>query len=628
MSENGARQAAIADEALIVRPMFSAALIKDAADAPGVYLMRDAAGKVLYVGKAVSLRKRLLSYTRIDPVTPTKTAVLLSRVATVDTVITRTEKEALILEAGLIKQHRPRYNVILRDDKSYPSIKVTTNEEWPRLLMTRRVAGAGRDGARYFGPYASSAAMWDTIRLLNTLFPLRRCKQKKFPPGQRACLNFQMGRCPGPCIGAISPAAYRQRVERVLAILEGRKRELIAELSGRMQEAARQLQFEEAALLRDQIAALNQTLEKQVVLSRDKGDRDVFGLASREGRVAAALLLVREGALADKREFFLDQPLGEPAEILAELLRRFYQPAERTIPGRILLPMTPDGEAALGEWLSEKRGGPVRLQVPARGDKKALVEMAGRNAEQVLSEQARRDQGWEQLAVAIQQAMFLAAPPRRIECLDISNLGGLEAVGSLISFNAGEKESGRYRHFRIRSRETPDDYAMMAEVLRRHLSRCLAEGTLPDLLLVDGGKGQLGVARTVATELGLAAGPPALAGLAKDRQGEGERVFLPGRKNPLKLAAHSPVLLFLMRLRDEAHRFGITHHRKLRGKKQLRSGLDDIPGVGPARKQALLKSLGSLARIEAATPEQLAAVPGIGPELAAVIHRHLSLPAD
>ncbi len=613
--------------------MFNEQLIKDAAPSPGVYLMRDGAGKVIYVGKAVSLRKRLNSYTRIDPAAFSKTALMLAKVAAVETVLTRTEKEALILESGLIKQHRPRYNVILRDDKSYPAIKVTLNEEWPRLTMTRRVERAGRDGARYFGPYASAAAMWETIRLLNALFPLRRCKTKKFSPGQRACLNHQMGRCPGPCIGAITPAEYQERVERVLAILEGRKRELVRELEGKMAQAAGAWRFEEAAALRDQIRALNQTLEKQVVLSRDRGERDIFGFVRREGRVAAALLLVREGALADKREFFLDQPLGEDAEVLAELLRRYYEPAERMIPARITLPFAPDGAAALHEWLAEKRGGPVQLAMPKRGDQKALLEMAGSNALQVLVEQRRHHEDWTRLEEAIRSALELPesatrptrpSRPFRIECLDISNLGGREAVGSLVSFKEGEKEPSRYRHFKIRGQDTPDDYAMMREVLLRHLRRSRQEGSLPELLLLDGGKGQLGVAAAVTAELGLEPDRPALAAIAKDRGGEGERIFRPGRKNPLKLAAHSPVLLLMMRLRDEAHRYGITHHRKLRGKKQLLSQLDAIPGVGPARKAALLKTLGSLAAVAAATPRELATVTGIGPELATLIHSRLN----
>ncbi|MDF1615067.1 excinuclease ABC subunit UvrC [Desulfurivibrio dismutans] len=599
--------------------MFDPEMVAEAADTPGVYLMWDAGGQVLYVGKAVSLRKRLQSYARVDPAGRSKTAVMLSKVGRVDTMLTRTEKEALILESGLIKQHRPRYNVILRDDKSYPHLKVTMQEEWPRLLMTRRVSN---DGARYFGPYSSPAAMWETLRLLNSLFPLRRCKARKFSPGQRACLNYQMGRCPGPCIGAIGPDDYRERVGRVLAILEGRKRELIRELTGRMQDASARLCFEEAAALRDQIQALNQTLEKQVVLSRERVDLDVFGLMRRYGQVAAAMLLIREGALADKREFFLAEPMGDDEEVLAELLRRFYEPAQRLIPRRIFLPLLPDGAQALTEWLSEKRGGPVQLTVPQRGDKKSLVALAGDNAEQVLLAREKQQAGWQSLGEAIRRALQLTTVPQRIECLDISNLGGREAVGSLVSFNQGEKESSRYRRFHIRELATPDDYAMMREVLCRHLTRSAADQVLPDLLVLDGGKGQLGVGRAVLAELGLES-TLELVSLAKDREGAGERLFRPGRKNPLALAAHSPVLLFFMRLRDEAHRYGITFHRQLREKKQLVSKLEQIPGVGPARKRALLKNLGSLAGIAAASPAALAAVPGVGTELAAVIHRHL-----
>ncbi len=607
--------------------MFTPQLIKNVSAGPGVYLMRDAADQVLYVGKAISLRKRLQSYVRVDSGTSrAKTAALLSKVAAVNTMLTRTAKEALILEASLIKQHRPRYNVLLRDDKSYPHLKVTTQEEWPRLLMTRRVI---KDGARYFGPYTSVTAMWATLRLLNSLFPLRRCKTSKFKSDQRACLNFEMKRCPGPCIAKISPQDYRKRVERVLTTLEGRKRELTRDLEQQMNTAAAGLRFEEAAALRDQVRALNQTLEKQVVLLPDKlgGDQDVFGFIRQQDQVAAALLLMREGALVDKREFFLGEPVGADRDILAELLRRYYEPAERLIPRRIFLPFIPEGTGVLAEWLSEKRGGSVQLTIPRRGDKKALVELATDNALQGLKARQQRRASWEYLTEAIRRSLRLPAPPQRIECLDISNFGGHEAVGSLVAFRDGQKDSSRYRHFKIRSLDTPDDYAMMREVLRRHLSHGAKEQTLPDLLVLDGGKGQLGVAQAVMAELNLVQGP-ALAAIAKDRQDEegatvGARVFCPGRKNPLALAAHSPVLLFLMRIRDEAHRYGVTFHRKLRGQKQLSSQLDQIPGVGPARRQALLKTLGSLRAVAAASREELAAVSGIGPELATSIYAHL-----
>ena len=605
--------------------MFSPEMIKEAPDSPGVYLMRDAAGQVLYVGKAVSLRKRLHSYTRVDPgMGRGKTAIMLGKVTAVDTVLTRTEKEALILESGLIKQHRPRYNVILRDDKSYPHLKVTVAEEWPRLLMTRRVL---KDGARYFGPYSSPAAMWETLRLLNSLFPLRRCKSKKFTSGRRACLNYQMGRCPGPCVGAITLDHYRERVDKVLAVLEGRKRELSKDLERRMHLAADQLHFEEAALLRDQARALKQTLEKQVVLSQSGEDQDIFGFARKEGQVAVALLLVREGALADKREFFLPEPVGRDAEVMAELLHRFYEPEGHPIPRQILLPFFPEGRGALVEWFSDKRGGVVQVLTPQRGDKKALLEMAEDNARQLLLARERSREGWEQLGAEIASHLRLANIPERVECLDISNFHGHEAVGSLVSFKEGVKEPGRYRHFKIRGQDTPDDYAMMREVLLRHLSRGAREEKLPDLLVLDGGKGQLGVARAVVDELGLTNSGLELVSIAKDKNGAGERLFRPGRKNPLSLAAHSPVLLFFMKIRDEAHRYGITHHRKLRSKKQLRSKLDAIVGVGPARKALLLKTFGSLARVVAATPYELASVPGIGPELAATIHTRLNSPA-
>lgn len=588
------------------------------AEAPGVYLMQDGAGTVLYVGKAVNLRKRLASYARYPGGDHTKTAMLLARVRAIETILTRTEKEALILEASLIKQHRPKYNVILRDDKNYPLIKVTVQEEWPRVVMTRR---RQRDGARYFGPFASAGAMWDTLRLLNELFPLRRCKSGAFSRQSRACLNFQLGRCLAPCVGRISHADYLAMVEGILLILEGKKEQLLAELTRRMEQAARELRFEEAAFYRDRIGSVRQTLEKQVVLASHRRDQDVFGLVRQGNGVAVAVLFVRQGVLSGQQGYFLTDPVGDDASLLGELLPRFYEPG-RFLPNEILIPFPCDEMATLAEWLSEREGKRVTMIVPQRGDKARLLEMAAANAGQLFADREKKAHSWEALAATIMAALHLARPPHSIECLDISNLGGRQAVGSLVRFEAGEEKKSGYRHYRIRTKETPDDYAMMAEVLARRFTRGREEGGLPDLLLLDGGKGQLGVAVQAVAEAAPSEAPE-LAAIAKEREAEGEKLFRPGRKNPILLPRHSPALLYLMRIRDEAHRYGITFHKRLRTKTTFASTLDDIPGIGPAKKKALLSHFGSLRALTAAAIEEIAVVPGIGPALATTISRAL-----
>lgn len=595
------------------------AFLATVAEAPGVYLMRDARGTVLYVGKAINLRKRLASYGRYAGGDHSKTAMLLARIRAIETIITRTEKEALILEASLIKQHRPKYNVILRDDKNYPLIKVTVQEEWPRVVMTRR---RQRDGARYFGPFASAGAMWDTLRLLNELFPLRRCKAASFTRQSRACLNFQLGRCLAPCVDRISHRDYLAMVEGILLILEGKKEELLAALTNRMEQAAKGLRFEEAAFFRDRIASVRQTLEKQVVLAAHRRDQDVFGLVRQGNGVAITVLFIRQGVLSGQQGYFLTDPVGDDASLLGELLPRFYEPG-RLVPGEILLPFALDEMGTIAEWLSEREDKRVTITAPQRGDKVRLIEMALANARQLFADRERKAHSWEALATSLQQALHLGRPPHTIECLDISNLGGAQAVGSLVRFEQGEERRSGYRHYRIRTKETPDDYAMMAEVLARRLQRGKEEGGLPDLLLLDGGKGQLNIAVQAVAAAGLMTETPDLAAIAKEHETEGEKLFRPGRKNPILLPRHSPVLLYLMRIRDEAHRYGITFHKQLRGKATFISALDNIPGIGPAKKKALLSHFGSVRTLAAAEPGEIAAVPGIGPSLAEAIHRAL-----
>ena len=585
--------------------------------APGVYLMLDKSSNVLYVGKAKDLFKRLSSYIRFKGSAHNKTAVMLSKVHKADLLITNTEKEALILEASLIKRHRPRYNVILRDDKSYPLIKVTVQEEWPRVFMTRR---RKNDKSRYFGPYASPSSMWTTLKLLQTLFPLRRCKGTKLKPRKRPCLNFQMNRCLAPCCGNIDNPAYRAMVDKVILFLEGRNRNLLRDLEEDMKRAVKNLDFEHAAVLRDQIGGLKKTLEKQVVVTQSKDDRDVYGFARSGASVSIVLLYIREGVVRGTRRFFIEDTYGDDQAILSQIVKQVYD--ERSLPPQlVLLPFEIDDQLLLTERLSEIAERKSTLSVPQRGDRRDLITMANTNARQRFDELDKKRASWNTLCADMQKRLKLSRQPRRIECLDISNISGTNAVGSLVCFEDGEPDKNGYRRYKIKDSEGPDDYGMMREVLNRRFGDRPQKSEHPELLMVDGGKGQLAVAESVLKENGLLSDID-LIGIAKERLDEGEKLYKPGRKNPIILPAHNPVLLYLMRIRDESHRFGVNFHRSLRNKQTLSSQLDDIPGVGAARKKRLLKKIGSLKKIAEAPIEDLVEVEGIGAELAGQIHSY------
>lgn len=585
---------------------------------PGVYIMNDGSGHVLYVGKARDLKKRLSSYVQAVGRQYPKTSAMLAQVRYVETILTTTEKEALILEASLIKKHRPKYNVILRDDKNYPLIKVTVNETWPRVMIVRR---RQKDGSRYFGPFSSPSAMRATISYLNTLFPLRRCKGKKLKKRTRPCLNFQMRRCLAPCCGKVDSKEYQEMVRGVLLALEGKNKQLVKELEMRMRKAAENLDFEQAAFLRDQIQALQKTLEKQVVAGGHFRDQDVFGFVREDVGLAISIITVRRGVVSGHRSFLLSDPMEKDARVLAEALTRFYE-NDNPVPDEIVLPFEAEGLEVLTEWLIDLRGKKTTMLVPRRGDRLTLVRMAEANAKQALLEYGSKKRSWQVLSRSVRDILALTRLPNRIECLDISNIGGELAVGSLVCFIHGEKTKAEYRHYRIRTVSGPDDYAMMAEVFtRRFRNKAENRLRLPDLLLVDGGKGQLNVAVSILRELDLSDAMD-LAGIAKEKAGEGEKLYRPGRKNPIILPRHSPVLLLLMRIRDESHRFGITLHRKLRGKAALKSVLDEISGIGPARKKALLKTFGGIKGIQEAPLAQLSKVAGIGSEVAESIWRY------
>lgn len=599
--------------------MFPQDFLSSVPHTPGVYLMLDTQSAVLYVGKAKDLFKRLSSYARHNGAEYSKTRVMLSHVVKVDTILTRTEKEALILEASLIKKHKPRYNIILRDDKNYPLIKVTIQEEWPRVMMARK---RGKDGAKYFGPYSSSSAMWSTLKLIAALFPLRKCKGGLLRPRKRPCLNHQMGKCLAPCTGQADARLYREHVDSVIMILEGRNKDLIQRLSVQMQEAAAALDFEQAATLRDQISALDRTLEKQVVAAHLANDQDVIGFSRQGTAVAIALLFIRGGLISGSRTFFLDDPYGDDTIILAQVLNQFYD-QDSYLPKEIMLPFEPEDLELIAEKLSDLRGARVALTIPQRGDKHKLITMAEANSNQVFAEKEKKEQSWEALSRTMQHKLHLIRAPESIECLDISNISGRQAVGSLVCFEKGEPATSKFRHYKIRTVDGPDDYAMMREVLQRRLSRGLEENSLPDLFVVDGGKGQLSMALSVADELGIRDQLDWI-GIAKEKQEEGEKLYKPGRKNPILLPGHSPVLLYLMRIRDESHRYGVTFHRKLRNSSAFKSELDHIPGVGNERKKRLLKHFGSLKQVRQATADDLAQVEGIGRDLARKICEHFN----
>ena len=597
-------------------------------DRPGVYLMKDARGDVLYVGKAQSLRSRVRSYWQKQAVGGEihRIRSVIDRVVDVEYTLTDSVSEALLLEANLIKRYTPRFNVRLKDDKSYPYIKLTLADDFPRVERTRKLVN---DGSRYFGPYASASSVDESMNLIRRLFPFRTCTidiDEGTRALQRPCLLYHIKRCQGPCIEAISKAAYRADIAQVELFLEGRQETVVQALQAEMTAASGRTDYERAAVLRDKIRAIERTMESQKMAAFARVDLDLVGLARQDNQAAVQLFVVRNGMLVGRDVFLLEAARDAPDdEVLASFLEQYYSRAT-SIPPRVLVPALPSEGPLLEAFLTERRGGPVRFHVPRRGDKRELMALAVRNATETLArEQARwlADRGKTLGALReLADALGLADPPQRIECYDISNFQGDQSVASMVVFEEGKPRTGEYRRFRIKSVEGPNDFASHQEVLRRRFRRSTSgdEGSaeelrwrLPDLVIVDGGKGQVSAAAEVLRELGLDDLP--LAGLAKER----EELFLPGNPEPILLPATSQALYLVQRLRDEAHRFAITYHRSLRARASVRSVFDDLPGVGPKRRRALLRVFGSTKRVREAPLEQIAAVPGIGPALAARI---------
>ncbi|MBM3319713.1 MAG: excinuclease ABC subunit UvrC [Candidatus Eisenbacteria bacterium] len=583
-------------------------------DHPGVYLMKDAGGRVIYVGKANSLRKRVRSYfgRRHESA---RLRALVSRIWNVETFLVDSELEALLLELNLIKEHRPRYNVRLKDDKRYPYIEVTLGEPFPRVFGTRRPAA---EGSLLFGPYTDAQAMHRVLRLIRQVFPVRSCTAVLPSRAVRLCFDYQIKKCSGPCEGKASEEEYRQMIDRVILLLKGKNRTLVEELRREMARASEDRLYEKAAILRDQIAAVERVIERQRMSASDPADRDVVALSEGDGELVAVLLRVREGKMTGKETFPLQA--GAEEEALGPFLKRLYEKAP-AIPPEILADREAADRETIEAWLASRAGFRVRLLVPSRGEKKRLVDLARANAAHerqalLVRKLARKDRSFEALR-EIRRALELARIPRRIECFDCSNLGDRDLVGSSVSFRDGLPEKARYRRYRIRTVKGIDDVASIGEIVGRRFRRLLAEGDpLPDLVLVDGGKGQLAAACAALREAG-AEGTEA-ASLAKRE----EEVFRPGVSEAIRLP-NGPGLRLLQRIRDEAHRFAITYQRRRRAEGTERSALDAVPGLGAERKRALLLRFGSVARVRAATAIEIARVRGIGPILAERIRAHL-----
>jgi len=605
--------------------MIDASVLTSTPSSPGVYLMKGSDGAVLYVGKAKDLRKRVRSYLVPSRDSRWHIRFLMERAANLEVIVTDTEKEALILENTLIKRYRPRYNLNLRDDKTYFSLRLNTAEEFPRLTIVRKVS---RDGARYFGPYSSASSAREVLKELSKIFPLRHypldlCRRRKRP-----CLFYQIRQCSAPCHGLITKEEYASLAEGAALFLDGKNRDLVRLYQRKMEEASASHRFEEAAKFRDLIRAIQITIEQQKMVTPG-GDKDVLGYHRDGKRLDLALLFIRGGKLIGSRTYTLAWELDD-AEGIASFLGEYYL-RDVSVPEEVLLPVRIAEPEAFAELLSEQRGGRVVVSVPLRGIKSDLVKLAGKNAAIAAQEAHSAKESGDAALAELRERLHLQKTPRRIECYDISNIQGELAVGSRVSFADGRPDKGGYRRYRIGTVAGADDFAMMREVLSRRFRGDAASGGLPDLIVVDGGIGQLNVLTAVLRDLGVE-GVDAV-GLAKSRVDKGmenatversdERVFLPGRKNPVVLRQNSPPLLLLARIRDEAHRFAITYHRNLRGKGMTGSTLDKVPGIGEKRRTALLRHFGSLKRLREALMEEIAAVPGMTGPAAQAVWRYL-----
>ncbi|MDD2734527.1 MAG: excinuclease ABC subunit UvrC [Desulfuromonadaceae bacterium] len=593
---------------------------------PGVYLMRDASDEIIYVGKARSLRHRIRSYFKQSGDSRYQIKFLMAKVVDIEIVLTDTEKEALLLENTLIKQHHPRYNLNLKDDKTYFSLRVDPDEEFARFTIVRK---RPRDTARYFGPYSSGSAARDVLRQMIRMFPLRHYPLAACMSRKRPCLYHQIGQCSAPCHGRITREAYAALVEGAMLFLEGKGRLLIAEFKRRMNDASARLLYEEAARWRNLLHAIEVTVEKQKVVMNG-GDRDVVGFYRNAGRIEIALLFIRAGVLSGNHLFSFSWELNDAAAISAFLLQ--YYTGTVFIPEEILLPLAIEDGEALAELLGELKGSKVSLAVPLRGTKRELVALAGKNAMSAYRERGDEEAAAITVLTELSRLLHLTRLPERIECYDISTIQGRFSVGSCAVFTAGKADRSSYRHYRIKTVDGQDDFAMLKEVFLRRFRTGGYDNRGPDLVVVDGGIGQLHAVQEIVAELGLT-GSFDLVSLAKSRvthdaaaqnaEKSDERIFIPGRKNPVVLRQNSKPLLLLAAVRNEAHRFAIGYHRQLRSKEGIASGLDNVPGIGPKRRTTLLTFFGSLQRLKEATVEEIIAIPGFNRTTAETLYRGL-----
>lgn len=579
-------------------------------DRPGVYLMKNRRGQIIYVGKAIKLKNRVRQYFQSSRNHSAKTLALVSHIEDLETIITANELEALILECNLIKKHHPKYNIMLRDDKTYPYLKLTLNEDYPRLITTRRVV---KDGSRYFGPYTSSTAMKETLNLLRRLFPLRTCKHL----GERPCLEYHIKRCPAPCAGFVDKETYKEMVRSVCWFLEGKTEEIETALTEKMQQLAQKLEFELAGKIRDQLAAIRQITEKQKILT-DTGDMDAVGMASSPLGTCMQVFFVRNGKILGRNQFLLTGNEDDSGEnCLSAFFKQYYNDAV-FIPKEILLPIDIEETALLEKWLLETKKAKAKIIVPKRGVKKDIVQMANENAAKYLHDQESRLRDNQARSIGavydLQKYLNLTKPPLRMECFDISHIQGSETVASMVVFQDGKPDKESYRRFKINSTEgKPDDFMSMREVTMRRYGKATAE-EMPDLIIIDGGKGQLSSALEIIRGAGHMTVP--VVGLAK----QFEYIFTEYSPEPVILPRQSDALYLVQQIRDEAHRFAITYHRKLRTKRNKVSLLDNIAGVGAKRRKALFDRFENIGNIKNATVEELSAVPGISENIAKSIY--------
>jgi excinuclease ABC subunit C len=585
---------------------------------PGVYVMKDADDRVIYVGKARNLKKRLASYftrSRTGPLHPDiKTGILVKNISNFETIITDTEKEALILESNLIKRYRPRYNVILKDDKRYPCLHLNLTNPFPNLTVVRRIK---KDGDLYFGPFASSAAVRETLKIIHKTFKLRKCKTKDFKNRSRPCINYQMGACLAPCCLDVNKNRYHEIVKEVILFLNGRTPDLIQKIKKKMISAANKQDYEKAAVLRDKMFALEQVIEKQVAVTNDFKDRDVIGIARSYENSMITVLFVRSGFLLGTRHFNFSEIMSAREEMIGAFIRQYYEKAP-FVPKEVLIPTQLEDASLLEELLSGIKGKKVSLLRPEKGEKLRLVKLASQNAENRLKEFKASAATDMEILVQLKKRLKMDKVPQRIECFDISSISGTEAVAGMVVFERGKANTSLFRKYRIKSVAAQDDYSCMFEVLKRRYGKGEKSKPYPDMLMVDGGKGQLNIAVSVIESL-----KPEqtfqIISIAKKNESKGEtqdKIYKPGQVNPVNMGRGGEILLFLEKIRNKSHEFAISYHRQRRGKRFIRSALDSIPGVGKKRKATLLTHFKSIKKIRAATLEELSALPGMNRNVA------------